>query len=193
MSGIVGFNVHRGCLAIGERPAESAVEAVLPPDGAKALVIVLERVANADNIGGIFRNAAAFGADAVLLSPGCCDPLYRKAIRVSIGGSLAVPFARIEAWPIDLARLRERGFVVLALTPSRDAVNIDADGVPWNSSARLALVAGTEGNGLTAGVLDLADYQVRIPMAPGADSLNIATALGIALHRLSDRVLRAPG
>ena len=192
MSGIVGFNVHRGCLAIGERPAESAVAAVLPPDGAKALAIVLERVANADNIGGIFRNAAAFGADAVLLSPGCCDPLYRKAIRVSIGGTLAIPFARIEAWPADLARLRERGFAVLALTPHRSAVDIDADGAPWRSRARLALVAGTEGGGLTADVLDLADYRVRIPMSPGADSLNIATALGIALHRLSDRVLRAP-
>ena len=192
MSGVVGFNVHRGCLAIGVRPAESAVEAVLPPDGTKALAIVLERVANADNIGGIFRNAAAFGADAVLLSPDCCDPLYRKAIRVSIGGTLAVPFARMEAWPAEVARLRERGFAVLALTPSRDAVDIDADGAPWSSRARLALLAGTEGSGLTAGALDLADYRVRIPMAPGADSLNIATALGIALHRLSDRVLRTP-
>jgi tRNA G18 (ribose-2'-O)-methylase SpoU len=193
MSGIVGFNVHRGCLALGERPAASAAEDVLPPDDAGALLVVLEGIANADNVGGIFRNAAAFGADAVLLSPGCCDPLYRKAIRVSIGGTLAVPFASGGAWPECLARLRKRGFAVVALTPGPASADIDGDASPWRSRRRLALLAGTEGGGLTRGALELADYRVRIPMAPGADSLNVATAVGIALHRLSTRVARARG
>jgi tRNA G18 (ribose-2'-O)-methylase SpoU len=191
VSGIVGFNVHRGCLALGERPAASAAEDVLPPDDADALLVVLEGIGNADNIGGIFRNAAAFGADAVLLSPGCCDPLYRKAIRVSIGGTLAVPFASGGAWPGCLARLRERGVAVVALTPGPASADIDGANAPWRARRRLALLAGTEGSGLTAGALELADYRVRIPMAPGADSLNVATAVGIALHRLSTRVTRA--
>jgi tRNA G18 (ribose-2'-O)-methylase SpoU len=193
ISGIVGFNVHRGCLAIGERPAAAAVEEVLPPDDADGLLVVLEGIANADNVGGIFRNAAAFGVDAVLLSPGCCDPLYRKATRVSIGGTLAVPFATSGTWPDDLAKLRGRGFAVVALTPGPASMDIDGDAAPWRSRRRLALVAGTEGSGLTTGALGLADYRVRIPMAPGADSLNVGTALGIALHRLSTRVRRATG
>jgi tRNA G18 (ribose-2'-O)-methylase SpoU len=188
MSGIVGFNVHRGCLAIGERPVEATFDQVVPSGERGSLVVVLEQVANADNIGGIFRNAAAFGVDAVILSPGCCDPLYRKAIRVSIGGTLAVPFARCASWPDDLARLQARGFAVLALTPGGDAVDIDAEPAPWRPCRRLAVVAGAEGSGLTARALELSDHRVRIPMAPGANSLNVATALGIALHRLSDRV-----
>ena len=191
MSGVVGFNVHRGCLAAGERPPAASIDTIIPQGDGTGLVVILERVANADNIGGIFRNAAAFGANAVVLSPGCCDPLYRKAIRVSIGGTLAVPFARSAFWPDDLTRLRASGFTVLALTPGRGAVDIDAEIDRWRSCSRLALMAGTEGAGLTAQALELADYRVRIPMAPGANSLNVATAVGIALQRLSDRVQRA--
>jgi tRNA G18 (ribose-2'-O)-methylase SpoU len=189
MSSIVGFNVHRGCLAIGERPGETAVDEVSSAEGKRSLVVVLEQVANADNVGGIFRNAAAFGADGVILSPGCCDPLYRKAIRVSIGGTLSVPFARCASWPDDLARLQARGFAVLALTPGGEAVDIDGEPAPWGSRRHLAVLAGAEGSGLTAEALGLADHRVRIPMVPGANSLNVATAVGIALHRLSDRVV----
>jgi tRNA G18 (ribose-2'-O)-methylase SpoU len=118
MNAIAGFNIHRGCLAIGERPAPLVWTDLV--DDAR-LVLVLERIANADNVGGIFRNAAAFGADAVLLGPACTDPLYRKAIRTSMGAALRVPFAAIEEWPTDLARLRSSGFRILALTPAADA------------------------------------------------------------------------
>jgi tRNA G18 (ribose-2'-O)-methylase SpoU len=188
MSSIVGFNVHRGCLAVGERPGDMAVDEVLSAERESSLVVVLEQVANADNVGGIFRNAAAFGVDGVILSPGCCDPLYRKAIRVSIGGTLSVPFARCASWPDDLARLRARGFAVLALTPGGEAVDIDSEPAPWGRCRHLAVLAGAEGSGLTAEALGLADHRARIPMVPGANSLNVATAVGIALHRLSDCV-----
>jgi tRNA G18 (ribose-2'-O)-methylase SpoU len=190
MSGVIGFNVHRGCIAIGERRAPAALHEILPADRADGLAIVLEGVANADNIGGIFRNAAAFGVDAIILSPGCCDPLYRKAVRVSIGGTLVVPFAAVASWPGDLAQLRECGYTVLALTPGQDAVDIDAAQPPWASASRLALLAGAEGSGLTGQALQAADWRTRIPMVPGANSLNVATAVGIALHRLSNRVAR---
>jgi tRNA G18 (ribose-2'-O)-methylase SpoU len=188
MSTLIGFNVHRGCLAIGERSGDLTVDEVLSAERGSSLVVALEQVANADNVGGIFRNAAAFGVDAVLLSPGCCDPLYRKAIRVSIGGTLSVPFARCASWPDDLARLGARGFALLALTPGGEAVDIDTEPTPWKTGRHLAVLAGAEGSGLTAEALALADHRVRIPMVPGANSLNVATAVGIALHRFSDRV-----
>ncbi len=193
MSSVIGFNVHRGCLAVCERPAPAMLNDVLPAGTAGGLVVVLEGVTNADNIGGIFRNAAAFGADAVILSPGCCDPLYRKAVRVSVGATVAVPFASSGSWPDDLARLRERGFVLLALVPGPGAVDIDQRNAPWTQRSRIALMAGTEGTGLTRAVTEAADWRVRIPMVSGADSLNVATAVGIALHRLSDRVRRLQG
>ena len=179
--GITGHDIHRGCLALVKRPAPIACDDLLSM--ARTLV-VLEAVANADNIGGVFRNAAAFGADGVLLSPTCCDPLYRKAIRTSMGSVLTVPFARAEGWPDVMRSIRASGFTIVALTPRGPAEVIDAF-APRARGDRLALVVGAEGSGLTPAVEAAADHRVRIGTRPGAvDSLNLAVATGIALHRL---------
>ncbi len=190
LSAIAGFDIHRGCLALVERPEPLTVDrtvTLLPQD---STLIVLEQVGNPDNLGGIFRNASAFGADGVILSPGCGDPLYRKAIRVSMGAVLYVPFAIDSQWPSSLAALRDAGFTVIGLTPSPGAVDLDdflrhAGTTP----ARAALLFGSEGDGLSPAALAGADHLVRIAMTPGTDSLNLATATGIALHRLR----RPPG
>jgi len=182
--GVVGYNFHRGCLAVGERGAEPPLSTLLDPTG-RRLLLVLEDVTNPDNVGAVFRNAMAFGADAVLLSPGCADPLYRKAIRVSIGGSLSVPFARLADWPGGLRDLRDAGYRVIALTPGTAAIDIAEFGAIRSVPERLALLFGAEGTGLSAASRAAADCEVRIAMTPGADSLNVATASGIALHRLA--------
>lgn len=192
IEGITGYNIHRGCLAIGERPAPCGIGAWLEATGRSAegsllspasRLVVLEGVGNADNMGGIFRNAAAFGADAVVLGPRCCDPLYRKAIRVSMGAALRVPFALAdEDWPMGLEEMKGAGFQVLALTPRPDAMDLAV--AASTAPARVALLAGSEGEGLTSAALAASDRLVRIAMAPGTDSLNVATAVGIALHRL---------
>jgi tRNA G18 (ribose-2'-O)-methylase SpoU len=181
---IVGFNFHRGCVAVGERGAELAPSTLIEPAG-RRLLLVLEDVTNPDNVGAVFRNGAAFGADGVLLSLGCADPLYRKSIRVSIGSSLCLPFARLARWPDDLRMLRERGHVIVALTPRGSAIDITEFGTTRPVPERLALLVGAEGSGLSAPALEAADYEVRIAMQPGSDSLNVATASGIALHRFS--------
>ena len=180
MNAIAGFDIHRGCLAAGERPAPARWQDVAA--GATRLV-VLEGVGNADNVGAIFRNAAAFGMDAVLLGPSCADPLYRKAIRTSMGAALRIPFAPMEDWPADLARLKALGVGLWALTPSPDAQLLPHAGQP----ARLALLVGHEGEGLSDAALGQADLRVRIPMAEGVDSLNVATAAAIALYDLMRR------
>jgi tRNA G18 (ribose-2'-O)-methylase SpoU len=185
LRGLTGFDLHRGCLALAERPAPEPAAALVARLGAARLVVVLEAVADADNVGGVFRNALAFGAGAVLLSPGCCDPLYRKAIRTSMAAALRVPFARVEPWPGGLDLLRRAGFALVALTPSAEARDLAAFARDPARPSRLALVAGAEGPGLSAAALAMADAQVRIPMAPGVDSLNLATAAGIALHHCS--------
>jgi tRNA G18 (ribose-2'-O)-methylase SpoU len=172
---VVGYAFHRGCLALGERAPHAPVEPLL----AGRLLVVLERVTNPDNVGGVFRSAAALGADGVVLSPGCADPLYRKAIRVSMGAAVTMPFATLGEWPDGLAPLRAAGFTVVALTPDGE-VALDALRVP----ARIALVLGAEGEGLSAAARAAADVRVRIPMRPGDHSLNVATACAIALHRL---------
>jgi tRNA G18 (ribose-2'-O)-methylase SpoU len=176
---VVGFDFHRGCLAAGERRADPPVESLLRA----RLLLVLERVTDPDNVGAIFRTAAAFGADGVLLSPGSADPLYRKAIRVSMGGTLCLPFARLAAWPGALAGLRGAGFTVIALTP--DGVLDIAELAARPPRGALALLVGPEGEGLSAAARAHADLAVAIRMAPGADSLNVATAAAIALHRLT--------
>ena len=186
MRDITGFNIHRGCLALVERPAPSDPAALVSRLGRATLVVALEEVANADNVGGVFRNALAFGAGAVLLSPGCCDPLYRKAIRTSMAATLRVPFARIERWPDGLDALRAAGFAIVALTPAEDARDIGAFAADPRRPARVALVVGTEGAGLSGAAEAMAVARVRIPMAPGVDSLNLATATGIALQRMSE-------
>ena len=177
---IVGIEFHHGCLVVGERGTEAAPEAALAEAAGKS-VVVLEDLGDASNVGAMFRNALAFGAGGVFLSPGTADPLYRKSIRVSAGAVVALPFARLVDWPRDLGRLREAGYTLLALTPRADAVAIAAHPRP----RRAALLLGTEGRGLSAEALALADLHVRIPMAPEMDSLNVATAGAVALHWLS--------
>jgi tRNA G18 (ribose-2'-O)-methylase SpoU len=182
---IFGFNFHRGCLALGERPERpTSPESVIEPAGSRILV-GLDEVTDPDNVGAIFRNAAAFGAGGVLLSAGCADPLYRKALRVSMGGTLSTPFARTE-WGAALAALRRAGYLVVALSPDARAEVIGAVAARL-ACRRLALIVGAEGAGLGELTRETADVHVRIPMAPGVDSLNVATACGIALHRLAGR------
>lgn len=174
---VIGFNFHRGCMGIAERGTPPALDAVLA--AAPRTVVVCERLSNPDNVGGVFRDAMAFGADAVVLSPGCADPLARKVVRVSIGGSVSVPFAPAPDWPEALDRLRAAGLTVVALT-TRDGTDVAALPRP----ARLALLVGSEGDGLTEAARARADVRARIPMAPGVDSLNVAVACAVALHRL---------
>jgi len=181
---VVGMEFHHGCLAAGERGAEPTAEAVLAEVLSERLV-VLEGLGDSSNVGALFRNALAFGVGAVFLAPGTADPLYRKAIRVSSGATVALPFARLADWPRDLGRLRDAGYTVLALTPRADAVDIGELGAGRPLPARLALLLGTEGRGLSAEALAAADLQVRIPMAPEMDSLNVAAAGAVALHWLS--------
>ena len=192
MRAIFGFKFHRGCLALGERPArlDSAESVIGPapasgedPTAAPRLVVGLDDVSDPDNVGAVFRNAAAFGAAGVLLSAGSADPLYRKTLRVSMAATLSVPFARTE-WTATLDALREGGYTLAALTPDRDAEPIDR-AAPRLARGRVALIVGAEGYGLGAESRARADVCVRIPMAAGIDSLNVATACGIALHRLA--------
>jgi tRNA G18 (ribose-2'-O)-methylase SpoU len=180
-----GFNMHHGCLALAERPDELSIDALLPTS---QLVVVLERVVDADNVGSVFRSAEAFGVDAVLLSPGCCDPFYRKAIKTSSGSALVVPFAAAAPWPDALDRLRAEGFLIAAATPGDAAVDIGTFAGTPAARGRVAVIFGTEGHGLTPEVLARADVRLRIPMnSSGAlDSLNIATATGIVLQRLHE-------
>ncbi|WP_091945542.1 TrmH family RNA methyltransferase [Methylorubrum salsuginis] len=179
MSAVTGFPIHRGVLAVGLRGADPAPDALIPPAPAPALVLGLVGLTNHDNVGGLFRNAAAFGADAVLLDAETCDPLYRKAIRVSAGAALTVPFARAPSGTalIDLAE--RHGLTPLALTPG-GAETLEALEPP----PRALLLLGTEGPGLPESVMARA-RRIRIAMAPGFDSLNVATAGAIALHRLA--------
>jgi len=179
MDRIVGFPIHRGILALGAaRPAAEA-GALLAALGPRALVVGVAGLTNHDNMGGIFRNAAAFGADLVLLDAACCDPLYRKAIRVSVGASLIVPFARLPDAAAMTAALEAAGVAVVALSPSgRETLSAFAP------PSRVAALFGTEGPGLPAGVLAAA-RTLAIPMAGGFDSLNVATTSGIVLHHLT--------
>jgi tRNA G18 (ribose-2'-O)-methylase SpoU len=181
MNAVAGVNIHRGCLAIGERPPRRHWRDLLP---AARLVIALERVGNADNVGGLFRNAAAFGADAVLLGPDCVDPLYRKAIRTSMAASLSLPFASAEPWPSMLRDLADDGFATVGLTPSASVPTV-ATLAPALRTGRIALLLGHEGEGLSAAAMALCRHVARIPMASGVDSLNVATAAAIALYELT--------
>jgi tRNA G18 (ribose-2'-O)-methylase SpoU len=185
LDGIVGFHIHRGVLAACERrPVPSAEELLASLAPGPRTVVVLEALTNHDNVGGVFRNAAAFGADGVILDPPSCDPLYRKAIRVSVGGTLTVPYARCASVGAVLGALRAAGFTAVALTPCATASDIRAWRPPADRPERVALLLGTEGTGLSPAVLAAADVRMRIAMAPGIDSLNVAAAAGIALHEL---------
>lgn len=176
MADVVGFHLNRGVLAVADRVPSGTPERVAAGAGRLA---VLEGVGDHENLGALFRNAAAFGVDGVLLGPGCGDPLYRRSVRVSMGHVLAVPFARLEPWPSGLKWLRDQGFRVLALTPGGQLPLSGA--VP---AGRVAVLLGSEGPGLTQEAIDAADLAVRIPMADGVDSLNVATAGAVAFHAL---------
>jgi tRNA G18 (ribose-2'-O)-methylase SpoU len=178
---LVGYNLHRGCIALARRDSESSLDAVLNAN--PRLLVGLEQVANPENIGNVFRNAMAFGADAVLLSRDCADPLYRKAVRVSMGGTLLTPFAYVGSWPAAIERLQTAGFATLALSTEAGAIDLAEFSVEADTNVRIALILGAESEGLDAATLAAVDWRVRIPMAAGVDSLNVATAAGIALHQ----------
>lgn len=184
LQAVTGYRFHQGCLALARRPVSRGLDELLAPETDGALVLVgLEGVTNPDNVGTIFRSAYAFGAAGVVLSPGCAHPLYRKALRTSMGTTLSLRFAQPEPWPAALVRVQERGIAVLALTPAEGAVDLDAALLALPTPLSVLLLLGSEERGLEAATLDLADRQVRIPMAAGADSLNVAASAAIALHR----------
>ena len=172
---VAGFHVHRGALAAMRRPAPRAVAEVIA--GARR-VAVLEDLVNHTNVGAVFRSAAAMGVDAVLVSPRCADPLYRRSVRVSMGSVFQVPWAPVSEWPGGLGELRDAGFVVAALALSEGAVPLDA--FCRELPDRLALMLGAEGDGLSRGAIEGADVTVTIPMAAGVDSLNVAAASAVA-------------
>jgi tRNA G18 (ribose-2'-O)-methylase SpoU len=178
LDAIAGFHLHRGVLAVGAKPEPLSAEALLAKAGARAVVLVLMGIANHDNLGGIFRNAAAFGVDGVILDGDCCDPFYRKAIRVSIGATLSVPTAWLAPGEDVVALLERHGFQGLALSPAAGQTLARLD-----PPARSAVLLGAEGPGLSQAVMDRV-RTVGIPMANGFDSLNVATTSGIVLHHL---------
>ncbi len=197
----VGFALHRGVVAVATRPPPvdtgrllADVAGASAPEGAPRLVAVLEGLNDHENIGALFRNAAAFGVAGVLLDPTCADPLYRRSVRVSVGHVLHVPFARLVPWPTGLHRVREAGFVIAALAPrpnpgSRDpAISLSELKARMSGADHpvgVALLLGAEGSGLTNAALATADMVVPIPMADGVDSLNVATSAAVAFHTLA--------
>ncbi|QVI29191.1 RNA methyltransferase [Mycolicibacterium neoaurum] len=178
MAEVIGFHLNRGVLAAAPRPAELTVAEVL--DGART-VAVLEGVNDHENLGSIFRNAAGLGVDAVLFGTGCADPLYRRAVRVSMGHALLVPYAWAPAWPAELDTLRDNGFRVLAMTPNPAAPTL-ASAMAELDEAKIAMMVGAEGPGLKEHTMRAADVRVRIPMSRGTDSLNVATAAALAFY-----------
>ncbi|RJG44144.1 RNA methyltransferase [Mesorhizobium sp. DCY119] len=180
LDGIAGFHMHRGVLAIGRKRPPETIETLLEALPERALVVVLVGIANHDNIGAIFRNAAAFGADAILLDETCCDPLYRKAIRVSVGAALKVPFAVASETSSLVDTLGKHGFEQIALSPQGTVDCRDME-----RPQRLALWFGTEGEGLPEALMRRLKT-VKIAMAGGFDSLNVAAASAITLHHFTD-------
>lgn len=179
---ITGFAFHRGVLASADRRPLPGVSHTL--EGAD-LVVVAEGLTDHENVGALFRNAAAFAVDAVLLDPATADPLYRRSVRVSLGHVLRVPWTRVTAWPDGLGELRRCGFELLALTPAAGAEPIgDVASDIAARKPRIALLVGAEGPGLSDAALAACDRRVRVPIAPGVDSLNVATAAAVAFHRL---------
>jgi tRNA G18 (ribose-2'-O)-methylase SpoU len=202
VAGTVGFALHRGVVAVANRPSPGnpgrlladAAGATAGP-GPPPLVAVLEGLNDHENIGALFRNAAAFGVAGVLLDPTCADPLYRRSVRVSIGHVLHVPFARLVPWPVGLHQVRAAGFIVAALAPAAGGSGVPtatlAELRGWMSGpdrpAGVALVLGAEGPGLTETALAASDVVVPIPMADGVNSLNVATAAAVAFYALAGR------
>jgi len=179
LKAVIGFQFHRGGLASVHRRPLPEVASVL---ATARRVAVLEDVNTHTNVGAIFRCAAGLGMDAVLLTPSCSDPLYRRAVRVSMGAVFDVPYARLTAWPQDCQLLRTGGFRLLALTPDPGGVALEE--VVVSATDRIALVLGAEGPGLSPGAFAATDQRVRIPMAHGVDSLNVAAAAAVAFYAL---------
>ncbi|MEV0978366.1 RNA methyltransferase [Streptomyces sp. NPDC049915] len=177
---VTGYHVHRGALASMQRKPLPTARALLA--GARR-VAVMESVNDHTNIGAIFRSAAALGMDAVLLSPDCADPLYRRSVKVSMGAVFSVPYARLETWPKGLDSVREAGFTLLALTPDEKARTLD-ECAP-HTMDRVALMLGAEGEGLSRQALAAADEWVRIPMSHGVDSLNVGAAAAVAFYAVA--------
>ncbi|MFH8977302.1 TrmH family RNA methyltransferase [Streptomyces sp. NPDC017890] len=177
---VTGYHVHRGALASMQRKPLPAAAGLL---SAARRVVVMESVNDHTNIGAIFRSAAALGMDAVLLSPDCADPLYRRSVKVSMGAVFSVPYARLDTWPAGLGTVREAGFTLLALTPDDRAEALDE--VAPHRMGRVALMLGAEGDGLSRRALAASDKWVRIPMSHGVDSLNVGAAAAVAFYAVA--------
>lgn len=189
VAAVTGYQTHRGALvAMARRPLPTAVSVL----AAARRVVVAEAVVNPTNMGVILRSAAALGVDALLLDPASCDPLYRRANRASMGLGFALPHARLDALPGGLVPLADAGFTVVALTPTDDAVDLHAWADALDPEARVAMVLGSEGPGLTAATEAAADVRARIPLAVGVDSLNVGVAAGIACYVLGRSRLSSP-
>lgn len=182
---VAGFDMHRGLLATADRAPEYSVDEVVRD---ASTLLILEGVGDHENIGAMFRNAAGLGVDGVLFGNGCADPLYRRSVRVSMGHVLRIPFAHFggthTTWQRELSPLADASFRLISLTPDPGAAHladalVDDEGRPWE---RLALLAGAEGPGLTEHAMRATHIRARIPMAPGTDSLNVATSAAIALY-----------
>ena len=178
MAEVIGFHLNRGVLGASRRAPELTVPDVIR--GART-VAVLEGVNDHENLGSIFRNAAGLGVDGVVFGTGCADPLYRRAVRVSMGHALLVPFAKAQQWPADLKELRDNGFRLLAMTPNPAAQTL-AEAMDGLADEKVAILVGAEGPGLTETTMRASDTRVRIPMARGTDSLNVATAAALAFY-----------
>jgi tRNA G18 (ribose-2'-O)-methylase SpoU len=179
---LTGFNLHRGALASMHRPELRPVDEVL--EGASR-VIVLEDIVDHTNVGAIFRSVAGLGADAVLITPRCADPLYRRSVRVSMGTVLQIPWTRLPDWPAGRTILQALGFEIAALALSPDAISLEEYAA--SPPSKIALLVGTEGDGLSTAALSAADTVVTIPMMHGVDSLNVASASAVALYALRRR------
>ncbi len=178
MAEVVGFHLNRGVLASASRAAELSVPQVL---AGASTVAVLEGVNDHENLGSIFRNAAGLGVDAVIFGSGCADPLYRRAVRVSMGHALLVPFAKAAQWPAGIDLLRAADFRLLAMTPDPAAASLP-DAMAGLTDQRVAILVGAEGPGLQEHTMRASDVRVRIPMSRGTDSLNVATAAALAFY-----------
>jgi tRNA G18 (ribose-2'-O)-methylase SpoU len=184
---MTGFHLHRGALASMHRPSLVAPEALLHSASQQrhSRVVILEDIVDHTNIGAVFRSCAALGVDGVLITPRCADPLYRRAVRVSMGTVFQVPWTRVDEWPQGLRVLRDNGFTVAAFALTDEATSLDD--LPSEAPERLAMIFGTEGGGLSRGAVEGADLVVKIPMAGGVDSLNIASASAVGIWALRPR------
>lgn len=190
---VTGYTVHRGMLAAMNRPADRPVAELLAgiteragsaeqPDAESrgARIVILEDLVDHTNVGAVFRSAAALGVDAVLVTPRCADPLYRRSVRVSMGTVFQVPWTRIESWPSGIEQLKEAGYVVAGMTLADDAITLDE--LTAQDHPKLALVFGTEGEGLSKRTSATVDVRVKIPMMGGVDSLNVAASSAVAFY-----------